>query len=76
LAEVANNLEIKRIQLNRSLNGESFLSSGLLQRICDLFGVEGWIVLEFLGAIRSRDLKTKQKMSVLTATLCCLAFRK
>lgn len=60
IAEVADRLDINRVQMNRILNGESFPKPGMLRRICDLFGVDARIVLQPLGEIEREAEKLQQ----------------
>lgn len=58
IAEVADRLEINRVQMNRILNGESFPKPGMLRRICELFDVDARIVLQPLEDLE----REKEKM--------------
>ncbi len=53
IAEVADALDINRVQMNRILNGESFPKPGLLKRICEYFNVDARILLEPLSALEA-----------------------
>ena len=60
IAEVADSLEINRVQMNRILNGESFPKPGMLKRICEYFNTDARILLQPLdeleeGSFRSHD---------------------
>ena len=52
ISQVAGDLGISRVQMNRILNGESFPKPGLLNRICDMFDVDGRILLQPLADVR------------------------
>lgn len=57
IAEVADRLEINRVQMNRILNGESFPKPGMLKRICDMFDVDARIVLQPLDELEREKAK-------------------
>ncbi len=52
VSQVAGDLGISRVQMNRILNGESFPKPGLLNRICNMFDVDGRILLRPLADVR------------------------
>ena len=60
IAEVADRLDVNRVQMNRILNGESFPKPGLLRRICDLFNVDARIILQPLEEIETEAEKLQQ----------------
>jgi len=51
IAEVADSLEINRVQMNRILNGESFPKPGMLKRICEYFNTDARILLQPLDEL-------------------------
>ena len=51
IAEVAEHLDVNRVQMNRILNGESFPKPGLMKRICDYFQVDARILLQPLAEL-------------------------
>ena len=51
IAEVAEHLDVNRIQMNRILNGESFPKPGLMKRICNYFQVDARILLQPLAEL-------------------------
>ena len=53
IAEVADSLEINRVQMNRILNGESFPKPGMLKRICEYFNVDARILLQPLDELET-----------------------
>ena len=52
ISQVAGDLGISRVQMNRILNGESFPKPGLLNRSCNIFDVDGRILLQPLADVR------------------------
>lgn len=64
IAEVADRLEINRVQMNRILNGESFPKPGMLKRICDMFDVDARVVLEPLEELEAE--KERMEAGILT----------
>jgi len=60
IAEVADALDINRVQMNRILNGESFPKPGLLKRICDYFSVDARILLKPLSVLEAEEHQVGQ----------------
>lgn len=46
IAQVARDLDISKVQMNRFLKGSSLPKPAVLQRVCDYFGVDARILLE------------------------------
>ena len=66
IAEVADHLDVNRVQMNRILNGESFPKPGLMKRICDYFDVDARILLQPLATLENdagRTVKASMRMA-------------
>jgi len=66
IAEVADHLDVNRVQMNRILNGESFPKPGLMKRICDYFQVDARILLQLLSELGNgvpSSLKANMRMA-------------
>ena len=66
IAEVADHLDVNRVQMNRILNGESFPKPGLMKRICDYFQVDARILLQPLSELENgvpSSLKANMRMA-------------
>ncbi len=56
IAEVADHLDVNRVQMNRILNGESFPKPRLMKRICDYFEVDARILLQPLAELEGEPV--------------------
>lgn len=66
IAEVADHLDVNRVQMNLILNGESFPKPGLMKRICDYFQVDARILLQPLSELENgvpSSLKANMRMA-------------